>query len=138
LRAEAAGFKTLLSVGDLFAFPVNGIGLHEQKLKTEREEVKKISRALLRANRFILDNPKGAIKVLAAWGRSKIEVAEEAYQHNAKNYSRNLLVSRPTLENVVESTRWNIDTKRNVAVDEVFDFSIVREILKEMGEPPAK
>jgi NitT/TauT family transport system substrate-binding protein len=136
LRAEAAGFKTLLNVRDLFAFPVNGIGLHEQKLKNDREEVKKITRALLRANRFILDNPKGAIKILAAWGRSKPEVAEEAYQHNYKNYSRNLLVSRPTLENVIESTRWNVETKRNVAVDDVFDFSIVREILKEMGETP--
>jgi NitT/TauT family transport system substrate-binding protein len=138
LRAEAVGFKTLLSVGELFAFPVNGIGVHEQKLKTHRDEVKKITRALLKANRFILDNPKGAIKILAAWGRSKMEVAEEAYQHNAKNYSRNLLVSRPTLENVIESTRWNVDTKRNIGVEEVFDFSVVREILKEMGEAPAK
>ena len=60
LRAEAAGFKTLLNVRDLFAFPVNGIGLHEQKLKNDRDEVKKVTRALLRANRFILDNPKGA------------------------------------------------------------------------------
>ena len=136
LRAEAAGFKSLLNVRDLFAFPVNGIGVHEQKLKNDRDEVKKITRALLRANRFILDNPKGAIKILAAWGRSKPEVAEEAYQYNAKNYSRNLLVSRPTLENVIESTRWNVETKRNVAVDEVFDFSLVREILKEMGETP--
>jgi NitT/TauT family transport system substrate-binding protein len=134
LRAEVAGFKTLLNVRDLFAFPVNGIGLHEQKLKNDRDEVKKVTRALLRANRFILDNPKGAIKILADWGRSKLEVAEEAYQYNAKNYSRNLLVSRATLENVIESTRWNVETKRNVAVDDVFDFGIVREILKEMGE----
>jgi NitT/TauT family transport system substrate-binding protein len=138
LRAEAAGFKTLLNVGDLFAFPVNGIGVHEQKLKSEREEVKKITRALLRANRYILDNPKGAIKILAAWGRSKIETAEEAYQDNAKNYSRTLMVSRPTLENVIESTRWNIDSKRNAAVDEVFDFSVIRDILKELGETPSK
>jgi NitT/TauT family transport system substrate-binding protein len=137
LRAEAAGFRSLLSVGDLFAFPVNGIGLHEQKLRNERDEVKKVTRALLRANRFILDNPKGAVKILAAWGRSKPEVAEEAYQFTAKNYSRNLLVSRATLENVIESTRWNVETKKKVTVDDVFDFSLVREILKEMGESPS-
>jgi ABC-type nitrate/sulfonate/bicarbonate transport system substrate-binding protein len=136
LRAEAAGFKSLLSVGDLFAFPVNGIGLHEQKLKNQRDEVKKMTRALLRANRFILDNPDGAIKILAEWGRSKPEVAAEAYQFNAKNYSRNLLVSRDTLENVIESTRWNVETKRKISVDDVFDLSLVREILKEMGQVP--
>jgi NitT/TauT family transport system substrate-binding protein len=134
LRAEAAGFKSLLRVADLFAFPVNGIGLHEQKLRNERDEVKKVTRALLRANRFILDNPKGAVKILAAWGRSKPEVAEEAYQFTAKNYSRNLLVPRATLENVIESTRWNVETKKKIAVDDVFELGLVREILKEMGE----
>ena len=60
LRAEAQGFKTLLRVRDLFPFPVNGIGVTEQKLKTNRDEVKKIVRALLRANRYIINNPKGA------------------------------------------------------------------------------
>ena len=136
LRAEAVGFKTLLRVRDLFPFPVNGIGVAEQKLKTNRDEVKKIVRALLRANRYILDNPKGAVKILSAWGRTKPEVAEDAYNDNAKNYSRNLLVSRATLENVVESTRLNVEAKKNVPVDEIFDFSLVREVLKEMGEPP--
>jgi len=136
LRAEASGFKTLLRVRDLFPFPVNGIGLTEQKLKNNRDEVKKIVRALLRANRYIVNNPKGAVKVLSDWGRTKPEVAEDAYNDNAKNYSRNLLVPRATLESVIESTRWNVETKKNVAVEDIFDFTLVREVLKEMGESP--
>jgi ABC-type nitrate/sulfonate/bicarbonate transport system substrate-binding protein len=135
-RAEASGFKSLLSVRDLFPFPVNGIGVSEQKLKNNKEEVRKIVRALLKANRYILTNPKGAIKILSAWGRTKPEVAEEAYNVNVKNYSRNLLVPKATLENVIESTRWNVESKTNVAVEDVFDFSLVREVLKEMGESP--
>ena len=137
LRAEAQGFKTLLRVRDLFPFPVNGIGVTEQKLKTNRDEVKRIVRALLRANRFIINNPKGAVKILSDWGRTKPEVAEDAYNDNAKNYSRNLLVSRATLETVIESTRLNVELKKSVSVDEIFDFSLVREILKEMGESPS-
>jgi ABC-type nitrate/sulfonate/bicarbonate transport system substrate-binding protein len=137
LRAEAMGFKTLLRIRDLFPFPVNGIGLTEQKLKNNRDEVKKIVRSLLRANRYIINNPKGAVKILSDWGRTKPEVAEDAYNDNAKNYSRNLLVSKATLENVIESTRWNVESKKNVAVDDIFDFSLVREILKEMGESPS-
>jgi len=135
-RAEASGFKSLLSVRDLFPFPVNGIGVSEQKLKNNKEEVRKIVRALLKANRYILTNPKGAIKILSVWGRTKPEVAEEAYNVNVKNYSRNLLVPKATLENVIESTRWNVESKTNVAVEDVFDFSLVREVLKEMGESP--
>ena len=137
LRAEAMGFKTLLRIRDLFPFPVNGIGLTEQKLKNNRDEVKKIVRSLLRANRYIINNPKGAVKILSDWGRTKPEVAEDAYNDNAKNYSRNLLVSKATLENVIESTRWNVESKKNVAVDDIFDFSLVRELLKEMRESPS-
>jgi ABC-type nitrate/sulfonate/bicarbonate transport system substrate-binding protein len=137
LNAEAAGFKTLLRVRDLFPFPVNGIGVTEQKLKNNRDEVKKIVRALLRANRYIINNPKGAIRILADWGRTKPDVAAAAYNDNAQNYSRNLLVSISTLENVIESTRWNIESKKNVGVDDIFDFSLVREVLKDMGESPS-
>jgi NitT/TauT family transport system substrate-binding protein len=136
VAAEALGFKSLLKVGDLFPFPVNGVGIREQKLKSERDEVKKVLRALLRANQFILDNPKGSVKILSAWGRSKTEAAEEAYNGTAKNYSRNLVVSRATLEKVLESTRWNVESKKNVAVEDVFDFTIIREILKETGKNP--
>ena len=64
-------------------------------------------------------------------------MAEDAYNDNVKNYSRNLLVSRSTLENVIESTRWNVESKKNVGVDEIFDFSLVREVLKETGESPS-
>jgi NitT/TauT family transport system substrate-binding protein len=131
---EKMGFKRLLEVGTLFPFPVNGVGLHENKLKNERDEVKKVLRALYRANQFILDNPKGAMKDLAAWGRSTPAAAEEAYKANGKNYSRNLIVPRATLEKVLESTRWNVETKKNVGVDDVFDFGVMREVLKEMGK----
>jgi ABC-type nitrate/sulfonate/bicarbonate transport system substrate-binding protein len=120
----------------LFPFPVNGVGIREDKLKNDRDEVKKVLRALLRANQYILDNPKGSVKILSAWGRSKPEAAEEAYNGTAKNYSRNLLVSRATLEKVLESTRWNIESKKSAVVEDVFDFTIVREILKDMGKNP--
>lgn len=36
----------------------------------------------------------------------------------------------------MESARLNVETKKNVSVDEIFDFSLVREMLKEMGESP--
>src|SRR5258708_1909688 len=83
LRAEASGFKTLLRIRDLFPFPVNGIGVTEQKLKNNRDEVKKIVRALLRANRSIINNPKRAIKILSYWCPTKPNVAAAASTANA-------------------------------------------------------
>ena len=132
--AELRGFKSLVRTRDILLFPVNGLGLHEQKLKNNRGEVKRVLRALLRANRFILDDKKGAIDILQKWSRTPLAVAEQGYASSAGNYSRNLLAPRDALEKVIESTKLNIDLKREVALGEVFDFSLVREILKEMGE----
>jgi len=134
--AESHGFKSLVRTRDILLFPVNGVGLHEQKLKNNRGEVKRVLRALLKANRYILDDRKGSIDILQKWGRTSMAVAEQGYASAASNYSRNLLAPREALEKVIQSTRLNIDLKREVSPDEVFDFSLVREILKEMGESP--
>jgi len=132
--AESRGFKSLVRTRDIMIFPVNGLGLNEQKLKNNRGEVKRVLRALLRANRFILDDKKGAIDILQKWSRTPLAVAEQGYASSVSNFSRNLLAPRDALEKVIESTKLNIDLKREVALSEVFDFSLVREILKELGE----
>ena len=132
--AEARGFKSLVRTRDVLLFPVNGVGLHEQKLRNNRPEVKRVLRALLKANRFILDDRKGSIDILQKWSRTPANVAEQAYAATASNFTRNLLAPRDALEKVIDSTKLNIDLKRDVALGEVFDFSLVREILKEMGE----
>lgn len=136
IMAESRGFKSLVRAKDILVFPVNGVGIHEQKLKNNRGEVKKVLRALLKANRFVLDDRKGAVEILQKWGRSSLSVAEQAYAATAANYSRNLIVPRDALEKVIESTKLNTETKKEVSQADVFDFSIVREILKEMGESP--
>ena len=134
--AESRGFKSLVRTRDIMIFPVNGVGLHEQKLKNNRGEVKRVLRALLKANRFILDDKKGAIDVLQKWSRTPFAVAEQGYASSASNFSRNLLAPPAALEKVIDSTKLNIDLKRDVSLNEVFDFTLVREILKEMGETP--
>ena len=134
--AESRGFKSLVRTRDILVFPVNGVGLHEQKLKNNRGEVKRVLRALLKANRFILDDKKGAVDILQKWGRTSLAVAEQGYASSAGNFSRNLLAPRDALEKVIHSTKLNIDLKREVSPDEVFDFSLVREILREIGETP--
>jgi ABC-type nitrate/sulfonate/bicarbonate transport system substrate-binding protein len=123
-------------IRDILVFPVNGVGINEQKLKTNRAEVKKVLRALFRANRFILDDRKGAIDILQKWGRTSLNAAEQAYAATASNYSRNLIAPRDALEKIIDVTRVNMDIKKEVSPPDVFDFSIMREILKEMGESP--
>lgn len=136
LHAQSRGFKSLVRTSDVLLFPVNGLGLHEQKLMNHRGEVKRVLRALLRANRYIIDDKKGAIEVLQRWSRTSQSTAEQGYVSTVGNFTRNLLAPRDALEKAIESTKWNVEVKREVALNDVFDLSLVREILKEMGETP--
>ncbi|MBM4261431.1 MAG: ABC transporter substrate-binding protein [Deltaproteobacteria bacterium] len=136
LHAQARGFKSLVRTSDVLLFPVNGLGLHEQRLKNNRGEVKRVLRALLKANRYIIEDKKGAIDVLQKWSRTSQSTAEQSYASTVGNFARNLLAPRDALEKVIESTKLNIDLKRDVPLNDVFDLSLVREILKEMGETP--
>lgn len=136
IKAESLGFKSLVHVRDILVFPVNGVGVNQQKLKSHRAEIKKVLRALLKANRFILNDRKGSIEILSQWGRTSPKIAAEAYDATAANYSRDLLVSEQTLERVIQSTKLNIHLKREVPLNEVFDLSMAREVLKEMSESP--
>src|ERR1044071_143225 len=132
--AESHGYKSLVRTRDILVFPVNGVGINDQKLKNNRAEVKKVLRALLKANRFILDDRKGAIDILQKWGRTSLATAEQAYAATASNYSRNLLVPRDALDKIIDITKQTADIKKDISQGDVFDFSLVREILKEMGE----
>jgi hypothetical protein len=48
-----------------------------------------------------------------------------------------LIVPRDALEKIIEITKQTTDIKKEISQADVFDFSLVREILKEMGESPS-
>src|SRR5207244_7873737 len=73
------GFNVLLRAYEVFSFPFIDIGANLKTIKERPEEVKKVVKAMIRANRFIREDKEGAVKVLMEWGKVERDHAVDSY-----------------------------------------------------------
>src|SRR4030095_16985192 len=64
------GFNVLARANDFLKFPHIGLGTSNRVIKEKPQELKKVIKAMVRANRFIRENRDESIKVLMEWGRT--------------------------------------------------------------------
>lgn len=62
--AQQVGFRVVLNTRDLFSFLFVGLATHVETLTKKPDQVRKVIRAMLHANRYIRDNRIGAIEVI--------------------------------------------------------------------------
>ena len=77
-EGKKMGFNILSRAGDILRFPYNGLGTSVEKITERPDGVKRVIRAIVRANGFIRRNREGAIQVLVNWTKTKPEFAEAA------------------------------------------------------------
>jgi ABC-type nitrate/sulfonate/bicarbonate transport system substrate-binding protein len=127
------GFKVLARAYDLFKFPFTGVGVTVRKLKENPEEVKRIVKALIRANRYVRQNREGTIQTLAEWGRTDRESAAASYDSTWRIFSEDGGMTESGLKLVIDQARQALKVERSVSIDEVADFGPLREAQKELG-----
>ena len=79
VEGKKLGFNILARANDLFSFPNVGLGATVKKIKEKPDEVKRVIKALVRANRFIREDREGTIRILADWGRTGRDYAAASY-----------------------------------------------------------
>ncbi|HVO94079.1 MAG TPA: ABC transporter substrate-binding protein [Terriglobales bacterium] len=131
--ALRSGYRVLSRFYEHFKLPFTGLGTNLKKLKEKPDEVKRMTRALLRANRFIRSNREGTIQTLMDWVKVDRESAAATYDSTWKIFSEDGSISESGLKLVVDQGREAMKIDRPVANTEVADFSIIKEVQKEMG-----
>ena len=89
--------------------------------------VKRGLRALLKANRFIDENRQETIRILLQWVKQTPEIAARSYDLELKTIRKDGQMTDAEMESFLERLG---DKKR--PLDEVRDFSLVRQTLKEL------
>ena len=124
LILKAEGFRILGGPQDIeFALPTSGLAVATRLLQQNPQWVKKTVRALMKAHRFIFDNKKEMVPLMLRWLEQTQEVADRSYDLLAISLSRNGEITDP---------EWEILTEKKRALDEVRDFSLLREVQKEL------
>ena len=131
--AQRQGYRILSRFHELFKLPFAGLGTHLKKLKEKSDEVKRMVKALLRANRFVRSNREGTIQTMMDWIKVDRESAAATYDSTWKIFSEDGGMPEAGLKLVVDQAREAMKIDRPVANSEVADFTIIREAQKELG-----
>jgi NitT/TauT family transport system substrate-binding protein len=132
-EGQKMGFNILIRAGEVFRFPYNGLGTSVRKISENPDEVKRVLRALIKANGFIRRNKEGTVQVLVDWAKTKPEFATAAYDSSVGVFSADGSIPEDGLRVVIENFRKSMNITRQVSLSEVADTALLREAQHELG-----
>ena len=132
-EGQKMGFNIISRAGDIFRFPYNGLGTSTRKIDENPDQVKRVLRAMIKANGFIRKNKEGTVQVLVNWAKTKPEFAAAAYDSSVGVFSADGSIPEDGLRIVIENFRKSMNITRQVALNEVSDTNLLREVQRELG-----
>jgi ABC-type nitrate/sulfonate/bicarbonate transport system substrate-binding protein len=132
-EAESKGFVRLMAAADVFETSVSGLALHNDTLKEKPAQVKRMLRALLKAQSFIRGNKTESVRVIADWLKLEPGIAQASYDIYVKGMSPNGMVPERVLESDIERARKEQNVKEAMPVNRIVDFALLKEGLHELG-----
>ena len=128
-RAKKAGLKFLVNAADLHGLIAGGLAVNTTKLKEQPDQIRRMLKAMLRALRYIQENPEGTQQVMMNWLKLDREMAADIYQMAKNNYTKNGMVEESAMNPLVTSMLAEAGVK-NVTPTQLVDFTLLREVLK--------
>jgi NitT/TauT family transport system substrate-binding protein len=132
-EGKKSGFNVLARAYEYLNYPLSGVGLNAKSIHQNRDQVKRTTKALIKASRFIRDNREEAAKILMEWGKAKPEHAYASYDATVKVISPDGGIPEDGLKLLIDQAKRDAKITREVPFSEIADFSILREIQKELG-----
>jgi NitT/TauT family transport system substrate-binding protein len=132
-EGKKIGYNILARAYEYLNYPLSGVGVNAKAIQQNREPVKRAVRSLIKASRFIRDNREEAVKVLVAWGKVKPEHAYAAYDSTVKVISADGGIPADGLNLLIDQAKKDAKINREIPISEVADFSILKEVQKELG-----
>ena len=132
-EGKKMGFNILSRAGDILRFPYNGLGTSVEKITERPDGVKRVIRAIVRANGFIRRNREAAIQVLVNWTKTKPEFAEAAYDSTVGVFSQDGTIPEDGLRLVIENFRKSMNISRQVSLSDVSDSTLLFQVQRDLG-----
>jgi NitT/TauT family transport system substrate-binding protein len=132
-QMEKLGFRILARAHEFFNLPYLGLGVNTRKIRERPDEVKRVIRAGIKANRYIYENREGAVQVLMEWGRVERDFAFQSYDGLRNLFNLDGSIPEDGLKLVIEQARKSAKINREISPSEVADLALLREVQSEIG-----
>jgi NitT/TauT family transport system substrate-binding protein len=127
------GFVVLARAHELFNFPVSGLIASARKIKERPDEIRRVIKASIKANRYIRQNRDGTLPVMAEWLKIDRETAVATYGSSVKTFSEDLSLPDSGLRLLIDEAKRVAKVTREVSLSEVADLSVLKEAHRELG-----
>lgn len=132
-QMEKLGYNVVARAYEFFNLPYLGLGANTKKIRERPDEVKRVIKASIRANRTIYDNRDAAAQLLVEWGRVERDFAYQSYDGIRNLFNLDGSVPEDGLRLVIDQAKKAAKITREISPSEVADFTLLREAQREMG-----
>jgi ABC-type nitrate/sulfonate/bicarbonate transport system substrate-binding protein len=134
VKAEDEGFKRLLYLGDVIELPLTGIAAMDKQIHTQREQAKRVIRATVRGTRFMKQNRKETIQMLADYLRLTPAQSAKTYEASIGSFTEDGLISDSAVNVDVQLTKERLKMTKQIPLSQLIDWSLVREVKSELSK----
>lgn len=133
VRLAREGYHVLGGPKDLkIGSPISAVAATDARLKTRREETKKVLRAVLRGLRAMHEQRDDTISIMSQWLSQSTDVARDSYDSILPSFSLDGGTADKTYEFAIESRKATVRTDKPIPLSQVRDLSLLREVQKEL------
>lgn len=133
VHAKKMGFHVLAKAYELISYPEVGLVVTVRKIKERPDEIKRVIRAGIKANRYLRTNRDVTIKFQMDWLRIDRELAVSSYDSLSRVFNEDGSVPEQGLGLIIEEAKNLAKVQRDVALSEVVDLSILKEAQRDLG-----
>lgn len=132
-QGKKLGLNSLVRADEFFTYPEDGIIASLKKIKEKPDEIKRVIRAGIKANRYIRTEREGTIQFLMEWQKVNRDTATANYDGAVRVFNDDGSVPEAGLRLIIDEAKKTAKVEREVSLNDVADLSILREAQKELG-----
>lgn len=133
IAKEKFNMRILETSTDKFASIQNGAAVNVKALQEKPEFLKRFLRARAMANKYFMEREKEASELLATIWKSDYKIANDSYRASKPAFTGNGLPADEEIKEYLALDAQILGLAQPVAASSVFDFTLQREINKELG-----
>lgn len=133
VQGKKLGFNTLARAFELLAYPENGVIATVKKIKEKPDEIKRMIRVGIKANRYIRSDREGTIQFLMDWQKINRELASAIYESSARIFNDDGSLPEAGLRLIIDEAKKTAKVEREISLNDVADLSILKEAQRELA-----
>ena len=131
VKGEEEGLKRIVNFADILELPISGVSVTEKKLASNRQQAKKVIRAILRGTRFMKENREATVQLMAEFLTISRPQAAKAYDTSIGSFTEDGQIPERGLALNIQLTRERLKISQEIPINQVVDWSLVNELKAE-------